>query len=265
MFNDYKFNTINKQLLLNEINNDVFHKTELKRMIYDLNEYNNNTDIYDLIILEENAICMFFSKGSIQMGKNANIIGVDGTFKITCETKLYSEAKEIYQQTFIIHIIKTDDETNQSKSWPIFFATFNGKNTNTYHYILKRFCTISFMINGITPNPKYISCDYENAIIIAILNVWKYIIIIGCYMHYCKDIQSKLCSLTLKHNLPTNLQANKIKNRLFVLPYIPINLVIVYYEFIMSLFKQIFDSNSYIAFDNYYHNLYKNCIYFINF
>ena len=59
-------------------------------MIYDFIEKQNNRNLYDLYIIEKNDVFIMYSEGTIRMSLDCKILGMDGTFKIACQEKLYN-------------------------------------------------------------------------------------------------------------------------------------------------------------------------------
>lgn len=132
---------------------------------------------------------------------------VDGTFGIT----------PFHARQFLVVL----GELN-GRPRPIIYAIMHGQCTADYTEIFKFLRDAIFSFDGTERHPSSCTSDFEQAIRLALLEVWPNIRRIGCNFHYCQSLRRHARSIqTLAPNLVPGLihhKALKMFMRLSLLP-----------------------------------------------
>ncbi|KRZ00590.1 hypothetical protein T11_839 [Trichinella zimbabwensis] len=138
-------------------------------------------------------ILVFATGSEIRLQAARPTWGMDGTFKVV---------PQWYQQLFTIHVFVA------GKLVPAVYCLCTGKDIGTYRYVSQALLNKAAVLR-LNLNPETIICDFETALIPAILDYFPNTRVQGCYFYFCQAVHMKLSDLGLKTRYRTQEETKR--------------------------------------------------------
>ncbi len=142
---------------------------------------------------------------------------------------------------------------------PIIYAIMTGQASGDYKTILEFARDGIFSFDGIVRTPTSATCDFEQAIRLALSEVWPGIQIVGCNFHFCQALRRKARSL---QSLSVMVSANgtiqhKILLMFMRLSLLPLDRVIVGLNAILNFITDNELDDDFAEFVQYFRNVWQ--------
>ncbi|KRZ66472.1 hypothetical protein T10_8692, partial [Trichinella papuae] len=153
----------------------------------------NSGDEFLLWQIASRHILVFAMGSKIRLLAAWRTWGMDGTFNVV---------PQWYQQLFTIYVFVA------GKLVPAVYCLCTGKDIGTYRYVSQALLNKAAVLR-LNLNPETIICDFETALITAILDHFLNTRVHGCDLHFCQAEHMKLSDLGLKTRYRTQEETKR--------------------------------------------------------
>ncbi len=201
----------------NQIRNAPLNPVDLNQLTfpYEYTVYKPNIRTEEVFLLSDNGagnerILIFGRKSWIQHLVASDSWYCDGTFKV---------APKLFTQVYVILAQKLDGVI------PIIYALLTNKRRATYARMFE-------MLNSIEPclDPTAIVCDYEQAAISAMKEIYPHVGIKGCFFHLSQNLQRQLTAIGSTKLYNNDVEFALKTKMILALAFVPIDQLDPYFD-----------------------------------